>query len=448
MAEPIRILHFSDLHIGMENYGRLDPVSGLNRRVIDFLDRLDMVVAYAQEHEADLVLFAGDAFRNRSPSPTYQREFAQRIRTLSLAGIDTVLLVGNHDVPVMTQRASSIEIFGTLAVPHVTVVDRPRLIEVETPRGPVQIAAIPYPVRQRLLSHDQFRQLSQGDLDLAVSNVVVQMIDGMAAQLRPDIPAILLGHFSVAEARWGSERSIMVGRDVTLPVSALVSPCWAYVALGHVHQHQNLNPAGSPPVVYSGSLERVDFGEERQAKGFCWVEIGANGAGELETAWNYIELPARRFLTLRVDVREDPDPVAALEAATARQDLAGAVVRLVIQMTPEQEPGLRDGDIAPFLVDTFYAQINREIDRAVRDRLEGVDHNEMVPLRLLERYLLARGKSPADLAPYLDAAQTIFAADGSTSDESTPVGSTSDWNTSSWNTSDGDMPDGDPPDET
>jgi hypothetical protein len=59
MNEAVRILHFADLHIGMENYGRLDPETGLNRRVVDFLERLDQVVDYAIEHAADLVIFAG-----------------------------------------------------------------------------------------------------------------------------------------------------------------------------------------------------------------------------------------------------------------------------------------------------------------------------------------------------------------------------------------------------
>jgi exonuclease SbcD len=74
MTEPIRILHFADLHIGMENYGRMDPESGLNRRVADFLERLDTVVEYAIDHEADLVLFAGDAFRTRIASAASPRQ--------------------------------------------------------------------------------------------------------------------------------------------------------------------------------------------------------------------------------------------------------------------------------------------------------------------------------------------------------------------------------------
>lgn len=411
MGEPIRILHFADLHIGMENYGRMDPETGLNRRVVDFLDRLDGIVAYAKEHEADLVLFAGDAFRNRSPNPTHQREFAQRIRALSLAGIPTVLLVGNHDVPVMSQRASSVEIFGTLAVPHVTVSDKPELLTLETRQGPVQVVAIPYPIRQRLLSHEQFRHLSQEELDTAVSEVVVGMVEDLASQLSPAYPAILLGHFSVAGARWGSERSIMVGRDVTLPVSALTDPRWSYVALGHIHQHQDLNPDGHPPVVYSGSLERVDFGEERQSKGFCWVEIEPDGPEAWRTSWRYVEVPARPFLTLSVDVREEAEPMEALREAVKQHDLRGVVVRLVVQMTPEQEPALRDADITPLLEDAFYAQINREVDRAVRDRLDGVEPGAMTPLNLLERYLVAKGKTPEELAPYLEAANAIFTAD-------------------------------------
>ncbi|WP_200907442.1 metallophosphoesterase family protein, partial [Ardenticatena maritima] len=69
-----RILHFSDLHIGTENYGRINPETGLSTRLEDFLRAFDFVVDYALENDVDLVLFTGDAFKNRDPSPTHQRE--------------------------------------------------------------------------------------------------------------------------------------------------------------------------------------------------------------------------------------------------------------------------------------------------------------------------------------------------------------------------------------
>jgi len=406
MTEPIRVLHFADLHIGMENYGRLDPESGLNRRVEDFLERLDMVVAYAIDHAADVVLFAGDAFRTRNPNPTHQREFAQRIHRLSRAEIPTVLLVGNHDVPVMEQRASSIEIFATLDVPYVTVAARPDLQRLETRHGPLQLATIPYPVRQRLLTREQFRQMHQEALDRAVSEAVVGLIQGLVTRLDPQIPAVLAGHFSVDSAHWGSERNIMIGRDVAIPVSALADTVWDYVALGHIHQHQNLNTGSMPPVVYAGSLERVDFGEEKQPKGFCWVEV-QRGA----TTWRYIEVPARPFITIRADVRHEAHPLRAIERAIAGCDLADAVARLVVQMTPEQEPRLRDADLSPLLTDAFFAQINRDVERTARDRLDGLEPDAMTPLHLLERYLQSKGKPDAEIAPYLVEAQAIFAED-------------------------------------
>jgi exonuclease SbcD len=36
-----------------------------------------------------------------------------------------------------------------------------------------------------------------------------------------------------------------------------------YVALGHVHKFQDLNKGQQPPVVYSGSMDRINFGEEK-----------------------------------------------------------------------------------------------------------------------------------------------------------------------------------------
>ena len=406
MTNPLRILHFADLHIGMENYGRLDPETGLNRRVMDFLDRLEGVVDYALEHEADAVLFAGDAFRTRTPNPTYQREFARRLRRLSDAAIPTVLLVGNHDIPVMEQRASSVDIFDVLAVPHITVASRPELLRLETRRGLLQIATIPYPVRQRLLTREQFRRMRQEDLDRAVTEIVVGLIRQLAAQVDRELPAILMGHFSVESAHWGSERNIMVGRDVTVPLSTLTDPVWDYVALGHIHQHQSLNLTNDPPVVYSGSLERVDFGEEKHPKGFCWVEVERGQA-----TWRFIEAPARPFRTIRVDVRSEPEPLEAIQEAVARHDLTAAVVRLVVEMSPEQEPQLRDGMLSPLLTEAFFAQINREVERSARDRLEGLEPESLTPEHLLERYLSAKGKSEPEIAAYQEEARTIFGED-------------------------------------
>jgi DNA repair exonuclease SbcCD nuclease subunit len=37
---------------------------------------------------------------------------------------------------------------------------------------------------------------------------------------------------------------------------------------GHIHRHQVLRPAGRPPVIYAGSVERTSFAEAPEVKGF------------------------------------------------------------------------------------------------------------------------------------------------------------------------------------
>ena len=133
--QPIKLLHTADIHIGMENYGRIDPATGINARVMDFLRRLSDIGDYAIEQGVDVFVFAGDAYKTRDPNPTHQREFARRIKKIADAGIPVIMLVGNHDLPAVARRATSIDIFGTLEVPNVYVGNREEVIQITCRRG-------------------------------------------------------------------------------------------------------------------------------------------------------------------------------------------------------------------------------------------------------------------------------------------------------------------------
>ena len=403
----IRLLHFADLHIGMENYGRLDPATGVNGRVLDFLHRFDEVIDYGLDHEVDLVIFCGDAFKMRNPTPTYQRAFARRVKRLSDAGVPVVLLVGNHDLPTMVQRASSVDIFRTLDVSNVVVGWEEQVHRVETRHGPVQVATVPYPVRQRLLARDEYRGLSIKQLDEQVQSIVTANIGAMAKQVDPEVPAVLAAHLSVSGATFGSERSVMIGRDAVVLKSALADPAWDYVALGHVHKHQSLNDGGHPPIVYAGSLERIDFGEEGQPKGFCWVEL-ARG----ETTWEFVGVDARRFVTIRADVRDALNPLMALQQEVAAHDLQDAVVRLILHLRADQESLVRDRDVRALLADAYFVGgINREVERDARVRLGDLAPEEMSDRELLSKYLETKSVDAERMEELLEHAEAIFARD-------------------------------------
>jgi len=401
----IRILHLADLHIGMENYGRLDPATGLNGRVMDFLRRLSEVVEFALENEVDLVLFAGDAYKSRDPNSTYRREFARRIKRLADHGIPVVLLVGNHDLPAQERRASSIEIFRTLEVSNVLVAGHDRLYSLTTRRGEkIQVATVPYPIRQRLLAHEEHKDKTIAELDVLVQQLVAENIEALAAQVDPSMPAVLVGHFSVSDAKYGSERSVMLGRDVVVLKSVLANPAWDYVALGHIHRHQELNGGQPPPIVYCGSLERIDFGEEKEPKGFVIADVRRGHA-----EWQFHPVTARRFVTIRADVRDEPDPSKAVLEAITQQEVDDSVVRVIIQARPEQEELLNDAEIRRALDDAYYvASISKDIERAYRQRLGTESAEELTPAELLARYLQSKETAPDRIEVLLRYAEEIF----------------------------------------
>jgi exonuclease SbcD len=428
MLEPIRALHFADLHIGMENYGKIDPATGISSRIRDFLDRLDEVIAYAFGHDADLILFAGDAFKTRDPDPTQQREFARRIKKLA-ERTPVLMLVGNHDVPGIAARATSVDIFSTLEVPNVIVGRAPGSRVVETKRGPVFLAWMPFPVRSRLLARDDSRGGSIEDLDRALESAVNDALADFAREAAGQaMPRVLAGHFSVGGATFGSERSVMVGRDLVIAKSALADPAWDYVALGHIHKHQNLtahdllpSPAGRgaggegiggegelrfPPVVYSGSLERIDFGEEVEPKGFCWLNL-ARGA----TTWDFVPVHARRFHTLRIKARGEADPTQAVLDHLAARDLRDAIVRVTVELDEGQEPLLRKREIEQALTAagvSTVAGLSIEVERTVRVPGVGGAAESLTPAQWLERYLAAKAKSPERATVLLRAAERLL----------------------------------------
>ena len=388
----MRILHFSDLHIGVENYGRPDPKTGLSTRLGDFLDSLDQVVEFALNEGVDLVLLAGDAYKGRDPTQTHQREFAKRLNRLSQAGIPTFLLGGNHELPAASSRATAVDIFPTLEVANIHVGNSLKTYDVATPSGPLQVLAVPWPRRSAILSREDSRGMSIEQVRQTLEERLTDGIEAAASQLDPTIPAILTGHVTVNGATVGTERSMMLGQDHVLLVSALDRPQVEYIALGHIHKHQILRP-DPPMVVYSGSLQRVDFSEEGDEKGFCVIDLDpAAPQGQRMTKFEFHKLNARSFVTVDVTVeRQDVDPTATVVRAIARKEIAGAVVRVRISLAAESDAHLKETEIRAALEPAhFIAAISREVAGTRRTRISPSEGEDLQPMQALGLYLDSR----------------------------------------------------------
>jgi exonuclease SbcD len=405
----MKIIHFADLHLGVENYGRTDPATGLSTRLNDFLAVLDELVDYALQNKVDLVLFCGDAYKTREPTQTQQREFARRINRLATAGIPVFLLTGNHDMPNAVGRATATEIFDTLAIKNVSVAGRPGLHKIGTASGPVQIVALPWLRRSALLSREDTKNLSLEEVNQKIQDALTQVIAGQAAALDPDMPAVLAAHVSIGAAKAGSESMMAIGQEPALLLSAVALPAFDYVALGHVHRHQVLSE--DPPVVYAGSLERVDFSEEKDDKGFYVVDI-APGATGRRVAYDFHPVNSRRFLTVTVTLEPaDPDPTDRVLGALSGQKEAirDAIVRLNIVVPAQLEGHLRYHEIREAMKEAHFFTIAREVQRETRLRLGSQPAAAITPLAALKAYLELQSVPPERLKVLLEYGERLIA---------------------------------------
>jgi len=400
----MRILHFADLHLGVENYGHIDPQTGLSTRLGDFLSVFDEVVAYALNNDIDLVLFCGDAYKSRDPSQTHQREFARRIWTLASSGVPVFLLIGNHDLPSAIGRATTMEIFRTLEIENVTVASRPGTYRIETRAGPLQVVALPWARRSALLSREDTKNLTFDEINERLERILTDRLTAEVEALDRGLPAILAAHASLANARSGSERGMMMGHDYVLLQSNVANPAFDYVALGHIHKSQVLSE--NPPVVYAGSLERIDFGEESDEKGFYVVEIGQ----ERQVSFQFHPVKARRFLTIKVDVSpQEPDPTQAVLKAIARHQIEDAIVRVQVAIPERLEGLLQEGEIRKALKDAhFIAAIARDVARERRPRMAGLTAEGMTPVEALEVYLKSKSVSPDRIKVLLEYGERLM----------------------------------------
>jgi DNA repair protein SbcD/Mre11 len=392
----MKIIHFADLHLGVENYGRIDPATGLSSRLVDFLAAFDQLVDYALENRADLVLFCGDAYKNREPTQTQQREFARRIDRLSRAGVPVFLLIGNHDMPNAVGRATATEIFDTLSVKNVYVANRPDVYKIPTAAGPIQVAALPWLRRSALLGREDARNLTLEEVKRKMEAALTEMVSRLAGRLDPALPAVLAAHAWVTGARVGSESTMTIGQEPALLLGNVANPAFDYVALGHIHKHQVLRE--SPPVVYAGSLERVDFGEENDDKGFYVVDI-ETGLTPRHVIYHFHPVATRRFLTISVSAGpDDADATAVvLKSISGHADrLQDAIVRLRIEIPETMEGQLRDGEIREALKNAHYCTVARDVQRETRPSrgLGNLPVGELTPLSALETWLDAQHVSP------------------------------------------------------
>lgn len=405
-AESIRLLHFADVHLGVETHGKFNPETGLNTRLEDFKASLDAGISLALEADIDLAIFAGDAYKARDPSQTHQKLFAASLRRLTKAGIPVVMLVGNHDIPNTRGRAHALEIYDVLGGEQVQILSRPEVVTVETRRGEVLVAGMPYLIRARVLTQDETKNKTVEEIAQLIRDKYIEYIATLARQCaeRPEHIALLTAHFTVADARVGVQGVLLNAAEPQVPVSALAQPQFDYVALGHIHKRQDCNQRRQPPVVYCGSIDRLDFGEKDEQKGIVLADIRKQWA-----EFRYVDIPTRAFLDIQIDASDTEEPTEKIIAELERRPLKGAVVKVSYRVPREKLPLVREDEIRKVLAEAHsIVALSRDLPGVtITSRAEGLTE-QLTPEQALNLYLDRR----TDLQPlreeFLNAARRLM----------------------------------------
>lgn len=381
----MKLLHTADIHLGVKTYGRRDPETGLNTRLLDVQRSFECLVQRALDDGIDAFLFCGDAYHTADPTPTQQKLFAECLQPLADAGIPMIMIVGNHDHPVTYGRASSLDIFEFVDGDVYCFRRPPSSVQVvDTESGPLQLIPLPWPIRSQILTKEEYRSMTPEELRQFIEETyvdyvrrraedirdetVVERADGTEYRLSPDVPTVLAGHVTVQGAELaGSERTTVISSEPKFTVGQLAVSPIDYVALGHVHRAQNRNPDGHPPVVYAGSIERVTFKERDEEKGGYRVDVTPEADPAVQLT--FVPTPARSFVAIQVDARDADVPTDRILETIESVSVDDAVVRVRYHVEEAQLAQVDQSRIRAALdaADTI-AGIERTVDPAERRR--------------------------------------------------------------------------------
>ena len=270
----MRIVHTSDWHAG-RIWRRID-------RLPELADVLENLGDFLESERIDLLLMSGDVFDSGAPNPAAERLVFGFFKRIGRAGIQTVVIAGNHDSPARLQAWGTLaELVNVRAVAFPHRRDDGGLLEVVSRSGEkARVAAVPFASPSRLvsaldLSAEEGR--AKRKYDFGMREIIANLVAGFDANT---VNLVMAHTHLIGAIISGSERLVHVGEEWATTPEALPSTAH-YVALGHIHRPQQIEAAPAP-TFYAGSPLQLDFGEAGETKGFLFLDARAGQRSHVE----------------------------------------------------------------------------------------------------------------------------------------------------------------------
>lgn len=325
----MRLIHTADWHLG-DRLGRIDRSPELRSAV-------ERIAAYCDERAVDVLLIAGDIFSELPRADGLRecvRHFQATFEPFFRRGGTIVAVTGNHDHEgfcrtlrhAMGLAAPTVESFGALVPPgRFYLADEPTLLKLPDASGQqVQFVLMPFPQPAAYLVHEaQQRYASLSEKKQFLQAAFTQKLADVLANpcFDKSLPAVLVAHVNVAGAEADYLFRMAADDDIVCPGEMVGE--FVYGALGHIHKPHHL--PGQPHVRYSGSIARLDLGEQADRKGVNFFEIADGKLSPIEQ----LQIDAQPIYTVLV-----ADPQEDLPALADRHpDRDRALVNLDLRYT-------------------------------------------------------------------------------------------------------------------
>jgi exonuclease SbcD len=355
-----KILIVADVHIGKRYAYRVDLKTGVSLRTLDFINSFSRVVNYAIANKVDIFVIAGDLFDRVTIGPTLLKHVREKVwQPIIKTGIPVVCIGGNHDSPQIFQKGSPL---GEISlIPNSVVTRIPETVKVKSLHTNEEIGFVllPYMTAAQIVKFVE-RQMGEEidkEKQLVTSQEFIKIFLANEINNLDTDKKIVVGHFFFQDSKinvipypnqlpheFKFKKDMLPIEDIDLAI------------FGHTHTHQVLHDG---KVLVPGSLERVDFGEIEEDKGFYVYNTDSNS---LEFVSNNPRGLVRQYIEVpRVD---DPTDYLIKKIPTTIKD---AIVRLIIKSTPEVRNKIEDRKIREKLKVAFHYDIIWDVSTKERE---------------------------------------------------------------------------------
>ena len=164
-------------------------------------------------------------------------------------------------------------------------------------------------------------------------------------------------------------------------------------------------------MVYSGSLQRVDFGEEKDTKGFCSIILDPKAdVGNRIKDFKFIDVNARKFKTISVSIPDkELNPTKTIIEKIDSEPIEDSIVKLDISASSDLDAMIDYSAVKNALNKSYYlVSINKNISEQTRNRIGDIEQNHLSPLQALELYFKSRELSEDRIEKLLKHASEII----------------------------------------